>query len=224
MEKSGFFGSEGGDRIYPSGDWSGFFTNFITNGIFNNSCRVVANDDMSVTLTEGWAMINGYWYHNKSPKILDVTMSDSNQSRIDNVVLRYTAENREIIGQIVDGSYATNPTAPSLQRSASMHDLRLAKISIPIGADKITQDMIEDCRFNSDDCGNVVQAVQHLDTTNIFSQYETYFKTWFKNLQDQLDENQASKLQKQINDINDNLIVIDTCTDEELAAAIAASD
>lgn len=216
MEKSGFFGSNSGDRKYPTKNIAGFLSQIFTNGIFNNSCQVIANDDMSITIKEGWAFINGYWYHNDSDKILNIEITDSNQSRIDNIVLRYIVENRDIVAQVIEGNYATNPVAPDLQRNTACYDLRIAKISIPTGSDKITQSMIEDCRFDSMDCGNVTQAVLQLNTTDIFKQYQIAFEEWFEKLKINLDENVATNLQNEINNINNRMLEIDEVPVEDI--------
>lgn len=203
-QKYGFFNSVNKDRIYDASDVARFLSKFFTNGIFNNSLSVSANDNMTVSVAIGNANINGYGYDNTEELILDIDDADNELSRIDSVVIRLDLTNRQITAEILQGQYATTPSQPSITRSGNIYDLRLANILVPAGATRITADMITDTRFGSD-CGNVVQAVQHLDTTDIFSQYETYFKTWLQNLQDQLDENQAGHLQNEINDINSNL-------------------
>ena len=205
MEKSGFFKSNGGDRVYRTNEIANFFSKIFSNGIFNNGCKVIANDNMTVTVTEGYAFINGYWYHNDSDKILSIELADANQSRIDNIVLRYTTENRNVEAEVIEGNYATVPVAPNLQRNTAYYDLRIAKINIPMGADKITQAMIEDCRFDSNDCGNVVSLIEQIDTSDIFNQYQAIFTEWFENLKLNLDENVATNLQKKMDAISDNM-------------------
>lgn len=201
MEESGFFGSNNGDRKYKSELIATFLSKLFSNGVFNNELQVVANDDMSITLKQGLAFLNGYFYYNPSDKVINISLSDSEQSRIDSIVIRYSKENRQITADVLEGLYSSNPVPPELTRNANIYELRLCNISVEKQTDKITTSMIEDRRFNTTDCGQVISAVQHLDTTDVFAQYENYFNEWFVNLQTQLSGDVAVNLQTQIDEI-----------------------
>lgn len=224
MEESGFFASINGDRKYKSDLIATFFSKLFTNGVFNNELQVQANDNMTVTLKSGTAFINGYFYNNTVDKVINISLSDTEQSRIDSVVLRFSKENRQIIADVLEGSYADNPVAPELTRNSNIYELRLCNISVNKQADSITTSMIEDCRFNSTDCGQVISAVQQLDTTEIFAQYQAAFDDLFEQMEGILSGDAAGELLVEINGIKSNMITLGTCTDEELEAAIAESD
>lgn len=224
MEESGFFASINGDRKYKSDLIATFFSKLFTNGVFNNELQVQANDNMTVTLKSGTAFINGYFYNNTVDKVINISLSDTEQSRIDSIVLRFSKENRQIIADVLEGSYADNPVAPELTRNSNIYELRLCNISVNKQADSITTSMIEDCRFNSTDCGQVISAVQQLDTTEIFAQYQAAFDALFEQMEGILSGDAAGELLVEINDIKSNMITLGTCTDEELEQAIAASD
>lgn len=197
-QRYGFFNSINNDRTYDASDVARFLSNFFTNGIFNNGLAVSSNDNMTVSIAIGNANINGYVYENTESLTLDVEVADNELSRIDSVVVRLDLTNRQITTQITQGQYASSPSQPTLTRSGNIYDLRLANILVPAGASRITAEQISDTRFGSD-CGNVVQAVQYLDTADIFAQYENYFNNWFNELQDELNSNQAGNLQSEIN-------------------------
>lgn len=203
-QKYGFFNSVNNDRVYDASDVASFLSKFFTNGIFNNSLAVSSNDNMTVSVATGSANINGYVYENTDVLSLDIDTSDSTLNRIDSVILRLDLTNRQITMMILQGSYATTPSQPNLIRSGNIYDLRLANISVPAGATRITTSMITDTRYGSD-CGNVTQAVLSLDTSEIFAQYQAWFNEWFENLENQLDDNQAGHLQNEINDIRISL-------------------
>lgn len=224
MEESGFFASINGDRKYKSDLIATFFSKLFTNGVFNNELQVQANDNMTVTLKSGTAFINGYFYNNTVDKVINISLSDTEQSRIDSIVLRFSKENRQIIADVLEGSYADNPVAPEITRNSNIYELRLCNISVNKQADSITTSMIEDCRFNSTDCGQVISAVQQLDTTEIFAQYQAAFDALFEQMEAILSGDAAGELLVEINDIKSNMITLDTCTDEELEQAIAESD
>lgn len=222
-EKSSFFDSVNADRVYYAADWALHMAQYFTNGIFNNGLSVVSNNDMSVTVNIGDANISGYRYKNDSQKVINVANADGILNRIDNVVIRLDIPNRQITTEIITGTFAEEAVAPALVRGTSIYDLRIAKINVPAGTTAITQDLITDCRFNSNDCGNVICAVQSPDFTNILNQYEALwnslitekegnfeqwfeektqnFAVWFEKIKNQLSGDIAGKLQLQVNDL-----------------------
>ena len=199
-QKYGFFNSVNNDRVYDASDVARFLSKFFTNGVFNNSLAVSSNDNMTVSVATGNANINGYGYENTESLTLDIDEADSELGRIDSVICRLDLTNRQITTQILEGQYATTPSQPSITRTGTIYDLRLANISVPAGTTRITTEMITDTRFGTD-CGNVTQAVLELDTSEIFAQYKAWFDDWFAELQDELDSSQAGHLQNEINDI-----------------------
>lgn len=199
-ERYGFFNSVSGDRVYDASDVARFLKKFFTNGVFNNSLQVITNDNMTVSIKSGSANIEGYSYENDEVLTLDIADADSTLSRIDSVILRLDLTNRQITVQILSGSTATNPSQPSIIRTGNVYDLRLANISVPTGATRITADMITDTRFTND-CGNVTQAVLSLNTEDIFNQYNQLFYNWFNEIKEKLSTDTAGKLQNEINDL-----------------------
>lgn len=226
-EKSSFFDSINADRVYYAADWASHMAEYFTNGIFNNGLRVVANNDMSISVQLGAANINGYKYKlDTNPKIIEVANADGILNRIDNIVIRLDIPNRQVTAEIVPGTFAENAIAPGLIRGTSVYEIRIAKINIPAGTTAITTDLIEDTRFDNNDCGNVICAVQTPNFTDILSQYEALWETlinketedfeawfnektenfnnWFEKIKNKLSGDIASKLQLEL----DNLQVV----------------
>lgn len=224
MEESGFFATNNGDRKYKAELIASFFSKLFTNGVFNNELQVIANSGMTVILKEGIAFINGYFYRNSTEKVINISLADTEQSRIDSIVLRYSKEDRNIIADVIEGQYADNPVQPELTRNANIYELRLCNILINQNADEITTSMITDCRFNSSDCGQVISAVQQLDTTDIFAQYEEVFNSLFEQMKGIINDDTGGSILNELNDLKADVIYIGTCTDEELEAAMDASD
>lgn len=217
MEKFSFFNDVHDDRVYYAEDWATHLKKYFTNGIFNNELNVLANNDMTITIKEGDANIEGYRYTNTGDLVKTIDNADGTLNRIDNVVLRLDLTNRLISAQIIKGTFADKPVAPELVRTSTIYDLRLAKISIPAGTTTITQDLITDTRFITSDCGNVISTVQTPDTENLFIQMQTLFEKqinelnnnfeiWFDSIKNQLDSDAAGNLQNQINNLNSNKV------------------
>lgn len=176
-EQSGIFPSVNGDRRYFTSFFAAYFSDFISNGIYPNpstQCQVLANNDMTVTLKPGNAYINGYKYINDSDKSLSIETADGVLKRIDRIVLRHTTLNREIKSYVKKGTFASTPTAPSLQRDADMWELGIADIYVANGAVSISQANITDLRLNTDLCGIVHGVIIQADTTTIFNQYQAW--------------------------------------------------
>lgn len=179
--RSGIFNSVNGDRRYKAEDFASYFATFIGNGVFPNPStgfQVIANGNMTVTLKAGKGWINGYYIVNDDDYILAIDASDGVLNRIDRVVLQLNYFNRSIAPIIKKGSYATSPIAPTLKRDADAWELVLADITVGKGALVINQSSITDLRLNNALCGIVHTAVNQVDTTTIFNQYQSWFNTY----------------------------------------------
>lgn len=156
--RSGFFNSVNGDRKYDASRFAEYFASFIGNGVFPNpldGLQVMANDDMTVTVKAGKAWINGYILINDDDYILTLEPADGVLDRIDRIVARYDTEDREIRLEVKQGTFASEPTAPALQRDADAYELALADIYVGAGVTSITDDNITDLRNDKDLCGKV---------------------------------------------------------------------
>lgn len=178
-EKSSFFTSLNGDRRYKASDFAEYFKTFIGNGVFPNpstNLQVIANGDMTLTISPGYAWINGYMYSNTDNLILTVENSDSALKRIDNVIVKCDFVNREIKTYIKKGIFSQNPTSPTLQRDVDSYELCIAEIQIDNGVIDIQQSKITDTRLNSDLCGIVTQTINEIDTTTLYNQLQAHIE------------------------------------------------
>jgi len=224
-ETSGFFNSVNGDRKYDADFFSQYFADFISNGVYPNPstmCQILSNNNMTVTEKAGNAYINGQKYKNDGNMILTIEIADGVLNRIDRIVLRHTVLNREIKAYVKKGTFASVPVAPTLQRDADVYEIGLADIYIAAGATSVTQANITDLRLNNSYCGVVHGAVDQVDTTTIFNQYQAWyletiddtttniaamlsafqnsFNSWFSGVQTTLSGDVAGNLLVKIND------------------------
>lgn len=215
MEKYSFFNDIDDDRVYFAEDFARHLKKYFTNGIFNNELRVIANNDMTITIQEGDANIEGYRYSNTGDLIKTVETADGTLKRIDNVVIRLDLTNRLISAQIIKGTFSDNPSAPTLVRSSTVYDIKIAEIYVNNGVTSITQSAIKDTRFEESVCGVVASTVETLNTEEIYDQlytkFEEYIQTtedtfseWFNKIKNQLDSDAAGKLANQIYEIVKN--------------------
>ena len=223
MEKSFVFNSINGDRRYKAEDFRDYFASFIGNGVFPNpatNLQVVATDGMNVKVRSGKAWINGAIYYNTDELILSLDHADSVLSRIDSIVLRFDNLERNITCKVKKGIFASNPVAQQLQRDEDAYELCIANILVQNGAISIAQSKITDTRLNSELCGIVTQAVNTIDTTELYRKLEAYidergqdvqgwidkatvewereFISWFNTIKDILDGDIAGSLANRI--------------------------
>lgn len=205
MERSSFFDAvlngETYDRVYLAEDYARYFSSFIGNGVFptpSTNLQVVQDVNMQVKIKAGKAWINGYFYENTEDLNLTIDVADGVLKRIDRVVLRLDFINREIKAYIKKGIFASAPIAPTLTRNADIYELGLADILINNGVINITQANITDIRQNNNYCGLVASVVQQIDTTDLFTQFQSTFDIWFENVKGQLSTDAAGNLQNQL--------------------------
>lgn len=194
-----------GDRLYDAEDFMRFFAAFLKTGVvmsFKEGLRVrSAQNGMNIQVGGGSAVIGGGSYLNDENIAIQVNVASSVQNRTDSVVLRMDKNAR-------DTYLYYKPSDTTVVRNDILFELQLATISVKMNATQITDADITDMRSDSTVCGwstpfdniNVDGIVDQYKS--IFEQADSDFKSWFQNLKNQLDDNQAANLQNQIDTIN----------------------
>ena len=162
MEKFMFFNSSGGDRVYDAADFASYFGKLVSNGIFTktaDSLKVSAASGMNITVQPGSAWIDGYCYENTELLVMAVSTADGINPRIDRVVLRWSAVDRNIKLAIKPGAAASSPVAPALTRNSDVHELGIADISVGRAVTGLSAGDISDTRLNGNLCGTVNSLV-----------------------------------------------------------------
>jgi hypothetical protein len=162
MEKSGFFNSSDGDRVYDATDFAAYFGNLVSNGVFYASAtnlQATPGNGLAVSVAAGSAWINGYRYENTDDLNLPLTTANGSNPRIDRIVVRLSQVSRSIQLAIVDGTPAATPAAPALTRTSDVYELGIADVLIPAAATSIATNNITDTRLNTSLCGLVNSLV-----------------------------------------------------------------
>lgn len=178
MEKSSFFNSVSGDRVYRAEEWAEYFASFIGNGVFpvpSTSLQVVAGSGMAVAVKTGKAWINGYFYYNTSDLPVTLATADGVLNRIDRIVVRWDLTERKISVAVKSSAPTTSPVAPALQRDADAYELCLADVLVGAGVTAISQANITDRRLDGSLCGVVAGVVDQIDTDVFNAQLEAWF-------------------------------------------------
>lgn len=171
----------------------------IPTGVYNDSLHVSAGTGLTVYVAAGKAWVNGYFYFDPDAKQITIDIADADNTRKDIIVLRLDTVNRLMEIAYKKGNPSVYPTPPTLQRNNDLYELQLAEILVPAGSASISAATITDTRSDSGLCG-ITAGFQGLDVAGLTAQAQAKFDTWFANLQNQLDSNQAGNLQNQIDE------------------------
>lgn len=181
MEKSSFFNSVSGDRVYRAEEWAEYFASFIGNGVFpvpSSNLQVVEGSGMVVTVKAGKAWINGYFYYNTGDLSVTLATADGVLNRIDRIVVRWDLTERKISVAVKSSTPSASPVAPELQRDADAYELCLADVLVGAGVTAISQAVITDRRLDMSLCGMVAGVVQQIDTDAFNAQLNAWFEDY----------------------------------------------
>lgn len=194
------------DREYTAEDFAKYFALFVGNGVFANPAsqlmvKIAATKQTpyNVTVEPGWAFINGYWYHLQQKATLTIPVNTSAQTKYQRVVVRYNNTTREIGLTIAEAIGETiEPT-----RNDAIYDLALAQITVKSNASVLSASDVKDLRPSSKYCGYVAGAVNQIDAGTLYDNLTEQFNEWFVGVKDQLQQDEAIKLQNQIGNLGE---------------------
>jgi len=171
------FDSVDGDRVVTAEDFAKYFHEMITNGVFyrNNvpSLKVIRGTGLENTVEIGAAFVEGYMYRNTTPFTLLHAAGNPSYPRIDRVVIRLDRNlaKRDVRIFIKEGTPATSPIAPTLERNDIVYELSLAQVRVNAGASMVAT--VTDERLDQSLCG-VVNAVAELPTDIFIANMEDF--------------------------------------------------
>lgn len=169
------------DRVYNAEDFTNYLRKIVGNGVFPNpstQLQVTAGTGLQVTVAEGEGWINGHKLTNTAALNLSIDAADVLLPRIDRVVFYADLTERQMGISVVKGTPASNPTAPELVRTDAIYQMSLATVRINANATAITNANITDTRADSDVCGWVAGLIQQVDTSTLFTQWETAYSAF----------------------------------------------
>lgn len=181
LHEDGFWGGQ----YYGPDDFTGYFTDFYTNGIKTDSTenlQVVANTNMTLEVKAGTAYIDGHFFKPKASKTITLPESDVQYPRIDVIVVRCDHINQKVKLDVIKGTAAEIPTIPELQRKNGIYDLGLAAVTVKPNTMSVSQENIKDLRFDNNYCGVVTGKVETISTTDLFAQYEAAWDAFIESL------------------------------------------
>ena len=109
--------------------------------------KVTANSSgMQVFVAAGQAMVRGHFYASTASETLTIGAANTNP-RIDSIVLKLDPSVNTIVLQVVAGTAATSPVAPTLtQTDAAVYQFKLADVRVEANATTIDAAKVTDFR------------------------------------------------------------------------------
>lgn len=174
------------DRVYNAQDVTNYLDLLIGNGVFPNpstNLQVTASSGMGIIVNPGQGWINGHKLINTAALPLTLSGSDVLLNRIDRIIFYVDYTTRMMGIDILEGTPATSPAAPVLTRTENRIEYSLATITINKQVTSITQADITDTRPDSTVCGWVQGLIQQVDTSTLFTQWQTAYNQFFNQLE-----------------------------------------
>lgn len=204
-----FFNSAPGDeRWHYASDFADYFGSVLSSGLLSTSeedigLQVSVNEGtLTTNVSVGKALIKGYSYENTTDLTLTHTLPETENNRIDRIVLRFDLrnQNRYIRAFVKEGIPSLEPVAPELQRDQYVYELSLAQILVVANTASLNQENLTDERLFEDVCG-IVNSLITVPTSVFQKDYDKWkvsrfsdFKVWLDTLKNVLDENTAGNL------------------------------
>ena len=167
IEKYGLFDSlEGDERVYAETDFAILVKALGQDGVRGgmDALKVTPlKSGLGVGIHTGMAIVQGRYYaledDGSGAKSILLTTSAVNP-RIDRVVLCLNTSERTVSLEVLKGTEAAAPVAPTLVRNAAQHMLSLAQVRIGVGAASLSEDDITDERGDEALCGLHTDSAQ----------------------------------------------------------------
>lgn len=198
---SGFFNSELADRLYDATDFNKLVGSILVEGVipFGGNLLVEENTGLTVNVQTGRAWFLDSWINNDAVLPITLDTADAAYNRYDIVALDFDVRQVTRLNTIVviKGNAAASPVLPTLVDDDDHKQYPLAVITVPAAATDIYQSNIEN-KVGTGECPFASGVLQQANVDELLSQWSTQFNDWFDNLIDELDTNQASNLQAQI--------------------------
>ncbi len=88
------------------------------------------------------------------------------------------------------GALASNPTAPEVERSENITELKIAEVRVNKLVEEVTDADIKDTRADTTVCGWVTGLIEQVDTSDLFTQWESAYEQEYQRQQEQITNNQ----------------------------------
>ena len=191
---SGFFNSVNKDRLYNAAQIGRYLQYIVSDGVYaydSTSLQVLANDGMTVEVQAGRAMLDHHFMENDAPITLTLNAGGA-QDRVDAIVMYVDMTERACGIVVKEGTPAASPVRPALTRTDVRKEYMLASVYVTKLTNAITQSSITDTRADTSVCGWVTGLIKQVDTSTLFTQWQTAYEEAYAELGDYLAAQKAA--------------------------------
>ena len=194
MIKCGFYNSKNGDRKYNAEDMTQPYKRLVSDGVYAmpaGQLKVTAAGGMKIQVSAGAAKIGSRWLESDAIETFTLDPSDVALNQIYAVVIRDdNSENvRDGLIALKKGALASNP-APEVERSENITELKIAEVRVNKLVEEVTDADIKDTRADTTVCGWVTGLIEQVDTSDLFTQWESAYEQEYQRQQEQITNNQ----------------------------------
>ena len=219
---SGFFNSVNGDRRYDAEQLGSIFDGILKDGVYSTIGQAFAvsrseQGGMFINVGSGRAWFDHTWTYNDAPIVLEVIEPPLYLNRYDAVILEInkTETGRSNVIKIINGEAAENPVKPTMTKTDTIIQYPFAYILVEDNVTEILPEKIEQV-IGTDECPFCTGVLQQISIEDLLASWQqefdtaldgwkttetTEFEEWVQHLSEELDVNQASNLQRQIDSI-----------------------
>ena len=210
MIKCGFYNSKNGDRKYNAEDMTQPYKRLVSDGVYAmpaGQLKVTAAGGMKIQVSAGAAKIGSRWLESDAIETFTLDPSDVALNQIYAVVIRDdNNENvRDSVIALKKGTLASDPIPPEIERSENVTELKIAEVRVNKLVEEITDADIKDTRADTTVCGWVTGLIEQVDTSDLFTQWESAYEQEYQRQQEQITSNQW-EFDRWFNNIKDTFL------------------
>lgn len=203
---SGFFNSKDHDRVYNADQFSRIFDGIINDGVYSavgDRFKVSPMDGLNLSVGSGRAWFDGTWTYNDSDIVLTLDEPHQILNRYDVIVLQIdktdAVRNNTIV--VIKGQDATNPIKPTLVKSENFKQYPLAYVFVGAKVTTIATASIQ-IVVGTNECPYVTGPLQLVSASDLYRNWEAEFNTWYEGLKNIISEDEAYRLQNEIDSVS----------------------
>lgn len=186
----GFYNSLNHDRKYDARQIGALFDGLITDGVYRSvgsALAVSVNSGMILNVAPGRAWFDHTWILNDT--IMTLTLPDAHPvySKIVAVIIRVDKINRVNTITYKEGTAASEPTNPTLEKSLNLTEYPLAYVTIDPGVTSISPGKINQ-RIGTSECPFVTGVVQGVSIDTLVQNWKDEFDILFAQLEDSISQ------------------------------------
>lgn len=208
-ERSGFFNSTGGDRVYSASDINDFFKGFVTEGVLSPVGGYFAvtapGGGMNVNVADGKAWFLNTWLTNSQNKIVSLAAGDVTNPRKDLIILDFDLDNRINTIQVLQGTPAATPAWPALADNSRHKQVPICVITVGQGVTEIDAGDLENL-IGSSYCPFCTGLLQQATIDGLNGQWENEFQNWMLSIEADLQEIDTTGTLAELEDIRNKPI------------------